>query len=248
MNISSTLGSAFLATALIGGAAQAATFDLSILNVTGSWTASELSNGGEATSQAGGKRIAWGSPVNGKQQSSYQFDGGDATTVQSEQEVVLGEFTHRNYPIYEPTLLNAQLTVNIDASVGSEFFTLTSVFEFDHNETPNTPGTCLPGSVTVCDDVVTATLNQGASTFFAIGDDSYFFDVTGFMVNGVLFDSFLTAENAMNSAFLVGQFTATPGSGIEGGDDNLKVTPLPAAAWFLISSIAGLGFVGRRRK
>jgi hypothetical protein len=51
-----------------------------------------------------------------------------------------------------------------------------------------------------------------------------------------VFDSLQTFGNALNSS-VGGAFYSTPAP-----------VPLPAAAWLLLSGLAGLGFVARRRQ
>ncbi len=126
----------------------------------------------------------------------------------------LGTFTHNNFPIFAPSLESADLSVDIEGTFSdgteSTSFSLTSVFSFDHFETPNNVSTCAAGGVSPCPDLVTPTQNAGASTTLQIGDNILGFNLSGFQVEGENFDSFLTLENQANSADLRASFSVRP--------------------------------------
>ena len=228
------------AAALISGGASASTVgDVFISSVVGVWTATT----GTTASGIGTNEIRWGNPSppssDPEDQSGYKFVGAAPPVAGpfAEGEVFdLGEFTHFNEPITAPSITGATLQVTTEGLVDGVFFSILSVFEFDHFETVNFPGdgVCAAGGSTPCPDLVTPTLNVGASESVSIGGVDYFISVTGFDIGS----SFLTLENATNTATLQGTFTA----------DVSGVIPLPAAAWFLLAGVGGLAAVGRRKK
>jgi hypothetical protein len=193
-------------------------------NVTGIGSPS-ISWGDGFVPDSGYDFIASATPINGIVPNGPTFD--------------LGDFVHRNQPIPAGTAITgAQLNLAVAGTLtngGVTPFSVNSVFQFTHNETTNaTP--CLPGSISTCDDVVTAVLNTGASTSVTILGTEYFFSIEGFTYGGSTFTQFLTQEGADNSAELVGAFTSKP-----------TVVPIPAAAWLFGSALFGMAGIGYRR-
>lgn len=217
-------------------AAEAVT-TLQIDSVTGAWTSS---TGGINVSGVGTNTLSWGG---GNPQSSYVFTG-DAPPafggILPGADFNLGTFTHNNFPIILPAISEATLAVDVLGTlfidgVDSGNFNVSSVFDFQHNETPNT-APCDPMGATICPDVVTIMLNAGASETLVIDGVSYILDVTGFVVGGVLQDQFVTEEGLENDAILQGRFREIS-----------SVIPVPAALPLFLSALAGFGFMSRRR-
>lgn len=221
---------------LLASGASAATLD--ITSVSGLWTSVNPESG---ISGVNSSTISWGTST-GYGQSSYTFVGVAPPPViglAADTAFNLGTFTHKNYPITGTTLGTAELTVNIGIKIDGSAQSVSSVFDFKHIETTNS-GTCLPNSTSVCDDLVTATTNAASSQTFNIAGTDYIFNVSGFLVGGAIFDSFLTAENADNVATLQASYSVA--------EQNIPPVPLPAAGWMLLAGLGGLGVARRARK
>lgn len=233
MSIKMFTASTAIACALSPIAASAASVgDVFIDSVVGVWTATT----GTTATGLGTNTISWGQPVTNAGQSRYTFDGA-APPQQgpfSENEVfTLGTFTHDNFPIFAPSITGATLEVTTMGSVDGSPFSIGSTFEFDHFETPNDGNPCAAGGSTPCPDLVTPTLNVGASDSLTIDGVNYFIAVSGFDIG----DSFLTLEGQSNTAKLTGSFTA-----------DVAPIPLPAAGWMLIAGAGALVAAGRKRR
>jgi hypothetical protein len=209
-------------------------------SVVGAWTA--VSPTGSATVSGGGTKISWGIPASWDGKSSYTFAGiaPPPKAKNIDTSFRLGTFTHNNFPIYGDSITDATLNVTITgrAVEGSETtdFSVSSIFEFKHNETPNVRSRC-------CNDIVTAETNEGASKSFSLAGHDYLFVFTGFQVDGEDFDIFSTKEGKKNKAYLLGSF-----EDVTGGGGQLPPVPLPAALPLFASILAGGGFVAWRRK
>lgn len=233
--------------ALSGFVALAATTvsasSLTINSVSGVWQ-NAVDVDGNAVNGNGSDTISWGGSFQGGGQSSYNFTGaGGGSTQDANTNFSLGTFTHNNIPVFPPSLDTADLLVTIDVE---GFGAIDTLFSFNHTETPNNANPCaLAGAndqgvnINGCADQAEATLNFGSSDTFMIGDTEFVFNVSGFEVDGSLFDSFLTIENQSNSAGLIGSFVAA---------DTVAPVPLPAAGWMLLAGFGGLTAMRRRKK
>jgi hypothetical protein len=233
-----TLGAVF---SLSAGAVNA-DYTATINSISGAWSnvlPSGFTNFTISTVDGDTARIAWGTPAFGSAgQSAYEFDPAStpiSAIVPDGDLFSLGTFTHQNNPITASggSIEGAKLTVDIAGVVSNgsdESFSVTSVFQFAHNETANTEPGC-------CNDIVTAILNPTESTSVVIDQTEYFFSVEGFKlgVDGPTFANFSTAEGTNNEAILVGKLTST-------------VVPIPAAAWLFGSALIGAVGLGRRNK
>lgn len=173
---------------------------ISINSVTGAW--SNIS-GGQNVTGIGTNQINWGAASG--QNSGYLFVGSAPPifSVSPNTAFDLGQFTHFNFPIPSGSgITGARLTTTVNLSInGSAIPAMTFAYDFLHNETPNV-APCQAGSVSTCDDIVQITNNQEFSSIFNVGGQDYTIKITGFDVNGSLFDQFMTQENKTNEATL----------------------------------------------
>ncbi len=234
------------ALALSASAAGAAPMTVTLDSVTGVWRDVQISGG--SASGVGTSTIKWGRPATWSGKSGYRFEGiapPQITDLELEESFLLGEFTHFNKPIYPPSITGATLEVtSLLTIVGSttEQVSLTSVFGFNHDETTNKQP-CQPGSVSVCDDIVTFTFNKGQSTGVDIaGLGTFFVDVSSFLIDGKEADSFFTREGKNNTAQLLGRVTKRP------GEQPPSSVPEPATGLALAAGLFGMVGVIRRRR
>lgn len=110
-------------------------FPIDLDSVDGQWI---NANGGMNVSGEGTNQIRWGS---GHKQSGYDFVGNSSLpqTINDSSPFILGEFTHRNYPIGEDSAIDSvELDVYASfSSPGGSVATGPFTFFFDHNETEN---------------------------------------------------------------------------------------------------------------
>ncbi|WP_372965662.1 THxN family PEP-CTERM protein [Marinobacter sp.] len=226
------------------GSAQAAV--IQITNVTGTWT--NTNPVAPAVTGGGTNEIRWGTPANNQNnRSGYRFDGAapPAVNVNENVDFNMGTFTHFNWPIATGTgLNNAELTVNTTLTIDGQVEMVSSVFGFNHWETPNQANPCANGGQNGvglnrngCADRVTFALNVGASDSFLIDGVNYFVDISGFFYGGGLASEFWTKEYKNNRALLKGVITSQPVS-----------VPEPSTLALLGLGLLGLGVRRRMAK
>ena len=157
--------------------------------------------------------INWG--VTNGSQSGYDFSrtipGAQTLPPAPTPFFPLGTFTHRNFPVSDPSLTSVQLDVVLVLNVdGVQTGPLKFTFTFNHEETPNNQMPCPyptpPGEG--CTDRVTF-VSSPSPTTFNVGGVDYTLSMS-FVVNGNPVAEFITREGLINTASLVGQFTLPP--------------------------------------
>ncbi|MCK7636222.1 MULTISPECIES: VCBS domain-containing protein, partial [unclassified Shewanella] len=164
-------------------------------------------------------QVRWGNPSswNG-QQSGYGFRDNDAGlngALSLNQDIVLGTFTHYNYPITSGTSITAatmQVTFNVTDAYGVTT-PVTLTLNFNHNETPNT------NDPIASRDIVT--VGQTSVTFNYEGQ-MYTMQVIGFKdTNANIVTSIYTNEDAATSYELVVRMVAGNGYSLPSTDGNV---------------------------
>jgi hypothetical protein len=210
-----------LASALGLAASAAQSTVITLSGITASWfdptPAANISanlGAGTATPQ-----IRWGGTAGDPSTGSgYNFGAaaGAAALVPPSPSAnfVLGTFQHVNFPILA-SITGVRLGLTSDVFVdGILAGTLSFVFDFIHDETPNADDPCRFGgangqgvNINGCADRVTVAFSD-ASESFLVGGDLYTINVVGFELgSGVFSTEFLTAESALNTASLIANVT-----------------------------------------
>jgi len=183
-------------------------------------------------------KISWGVEANAlDEQSSYVFTGlaavnVDQTAILAGDLFAVGDFTHNNFTITQGNFTGADLTVNIQVpalGVNIDF----GPFEFDHNETPNSPP-CDPDGTPPCPDVVSIPTAFEGIPFTFMGMNFEFF-LAGFRESATdpIIPEFITDENAENIATLFA---------------GVRKVPEPMTPLLLGLGLLGLGVIRKRKK
>lgn len=251
---SATATVAISAAAFVAQSANAASFYVD--NVTSTWTnvvggtcvsagtdsTPSRTSPTDATVPSGDvpASLRWGE-CTGDGQSGYDFNANFPSGPWDDGLVLLGDFNHINREIGSGTSITAAdlvFTFDVDDvyPLGGTALSKSLTVSFIHNETSNSAGHCPTGSVSVCDDIVMATMPVGADSF-QLGNTIYTFSILGFSTDdGATFvNDFLTREGGENPA----QLYATVAT---------SEIPLPAAGWLLLAGVGGLAAAGRRPK
>ncbi|MEL4370059.1 choice-of-anchor K domain-containing protein, partial [Shewanella xiamenensis] len=166
---------------------------------------------------SGKDQVRWGDPAryNGSQ-SGYGFADNDAAlngSLSLNQDIVLGTFTHYNYPIDSGTSITSatmQITFNVTDAYGVTT-PVTLTLNFSHNETPNDGP----------DPRDIVTVEQTSVTFNYEGQ-VYTMQVIGFKdSNGNIVTSIYTNENDATSYQLVVRMVAGNGYTLPHTDGNV---------------------------
>ncbi|MBG0786962.1 MAG: THxN family PEP-CTERM protein [Anaerolineaceae bacterium] len=184
--------------------------DYELLSVSGIWTATQ--GGGTTVNGLNTNEVHWGYS-SGFGQSGLRFDGSTGQSFNEGQVFLLGALTHMNWPVYSPSATGATLQITLNFSHPSISPNPSFTFDFDIQETPNTPGSCpsfqIPGHP-ACDDRITFPASYGQESF-TIGDKYYTLKIEGFVdsyPSGSPVDYFVTEEKKNNSAYLVASLSS----------------------------------------
>ena len=176
---------------------------LTVSGVTGVFKNTVLTDGDKADGD-GTASIRWGTATTGSR-SGYDFVAAAITSIGPGAPVVIGTFTHQNWPIYGDTLVTANLKVTMafnDQRITDPSIDIT--IPLTHHETPNQANPCAYPSgpnQNGCADAV----NIGTVTSEPIVIGGVLCTVSVWFGNGST--QFLTAEQAANSISLYLQFS-----------------------------------------
>jgi hypothetical protein len=184
-----------------------------------------------------------GSSTNCTPQSGYDFQGLATTGYTPSGLVAVGTFTHRNQPVFGPSIDGVQLNFALIANDGSGAQTISHVFDFVHDETDNGANPCPynpNNSLGECSDRVT--LDAGFTSSLTLNGLFYSLQVLGFSVDGgtTIATDFVTLEGSNNNASIYARLVQV------GGDcdgSNCNPVPAPGLAWL---TGVGLLFAGLR--
>src|SRR5262245_16813087 len=171
-------------------------------NVPGSQPGDPVITNGVPTSS-----ISWGTTTGS--QSGYDV----TITIPDPQTFPVATFSHRNFPVTDPSLTSVMLDIVLDFTVdGVQTGPLTFTFTFTHHETPNNQPTCPyptpPGEG--CTDRVTF-IDAPDPTTFTVGGKTFTLGMTFLDANGNPVTEFITREGGLvNTANLHGEFTLVP--------------------------------------
>jgi PEP-CTERM motif len=240
---------AVIAFATASAASAAVTVDFT--NVRGEWFDVALIGGpalGFTGNNTANASVRWGTST-GFGRSGYDFAAIGIpqlvlTPPNASAVTTIGRFTHVNQPISAGTSISsAKLRFSTDVFVNGNFLdTVSFIYDFDHDETPNGANPCAYGgannvgvNINGCADRVNTVFNS-QSEFFTIGGTDYALDVVGFMVgnSNIPVMDFLTTEQANSSAFILGRIVPYSSAVPE------------ASSWVML--IAGFGLVGAARR
>jgi hypothetical protein len=200
MNRTLTYLAPTLALVLAVTAVPAGAGPIDLTGIIGTWHSPV---GGSSVAGEGTSTITWGDGV--APDSGYHFAAGaDIFDAVVGVPLLLGEFTHFNEVIPIPNLTGVDLHFGFDTN--GLPVSVSAVFPFAHNETPNDTGGS-PGD----DDIVTIT-TPIVNVPIIVGTDLYFFNLLGFSIDGgvTIEHVFSSPEGGTNSAQLYGLLTTKP--------------------------------------
>jgi hypothetical protein len=231
---------ALLSLACLPDTAGAVTIQVN--STTSTWTSTGGTNTNTSTSGTGNSTvwdIHWGTST-GSGQSGLGFNPAQPPSFNATPGVLfdLGTLFHYNNPITgnTPTSITLSLLTNIQNAIPvNQAF----AFGFTVDETPNSGpvGNCPYPSTVACSDKITFT-NIDTTNAFTLNGQSYTMQLEGFSTDGgaTLTNSFISNENATNSAHLYAEFIAP------------HAAPEPATLAILGVGLLGLGAAKRARK
>ncbi|WP_111606111.1 retention module-containing protein [Marinomonas arctica] len=150
----------------------------------------------------GKDQIRWGTPASSGLQSGYGFidnDAGLSGQFELNEDIVIGTFTHYNYPVYDNAITAASMEVSFSVTDDTGVTQpVTLKVDFDHNETPNS------NDALASRDIVTV---KNTFVTFEWEGEVYTLQVVGFKdindPDGPVVTSIYTNEDAATSYELV---------------------------------------------
>ncbi|MEO8606576.1 MAG: SdrD B-like domain-containing protein [Chloroflexota bacterium] len=168
--------------------------------------------GSEAQVRYGDDDFNAGCPADPNVQSGFGFSGNSTTSFTNGQPFVLGQLTHYNNPIFAGSLLES-VDLNLNVDLGDPLYTAALTTTVTLDETANNLATCPYGGSQPCSDKVSINLQ---STQFAVAGVSYQLEILGMIPGSIgsctynasqIKGSFISAENAANTACVFGRLT-----------------------------------------
>lgn len=228
-------------------ASQGWSATLTINNTTGIWSNPVTTSGPTGALQGvGTSTIKWGVPGrNTKLKSKYAYKNTGPVTQTSSGSFLIGQFTHTNGTIWASStqLRGANLNLSLSGAADGQAFSLNSVFNFLHDETPNAATVCGAGGTNPCGDQVNISLLSGAPLVITQGSTIFTILIDGFVrsLGGTVVSSFMTPELAQTPLYLQASLS------ISSVPQPPSSVPLPAGGLLLIGAIGVLGALRRRK-
>jgi hypothetical protein len=200
-----------------------------------------------ATNPGDTDSVNWGdsSNVSGTcdPQSGYDFTGIVTTNYVPSGLLDIGDFVHRNQPVFGPSINSADLDLQIRLDDGLGPQTVGAVINFMHDETPNDANPCpyAPNNANGCSDKVSFAVAFSAPV--VLNGTSYALQVLGFSTDGgnTFINDFITLEGANNRADIYARLV------VSGGDCPPDCGTVPVPAPLGLIALGG-GLIALHRK
>ncbi len=170
-----------------------------------------------ATNPGDTASVNWGDSANVggtcDPQSGYDFTGIVATNYVPSGLLDIGDFIHRNQPIFGPSINSVDLNLQIRLDDGAGPQTVGALINFTHDETDNGANPCpyAPNNANGCSDKVSFPVSFSAPV--VLNGTSYALQVLGFSIDGgnTFINDFITLEGANNKADIYARLVVSAG-------------------------------------